>query len=133
MSFQGTKVKKSSEKKLDVILYLQGRFPHIIDQIVGELVNEEAFLKMANIQWSNIHCGAYFFHGLFFTTSPSLPTNWMTTTTETCTITSKTAYGRLRINLKKDLTNNRSKASSRSPQSKISKMSELPINTLSLL
>ena len=52
-SIYGTKVKKSSGKKLDVILYLQGRFPHIIDQIVGELVNEGAFLKMVKVpRWS---------------------------------------------------------------------------------
>ena len=157
--------KKSNEpsaKELDVILYLQSRFPHIIEQILGHLVNDEAILKMAKVprwsalffcllhqfgnfagkeMWRNIRCGEYFLHGLN-TASPSLPTNWMTTTTEICNITSMTAYGRLRITLQKDLTQNRSKASSISPQRKkrigdlaasLSKMSELTINTFSLL
>ena len=61
--------------------------------------------------------------------------NWMATTTETCTITSEAAYGRLRITLKKDLTNNRSKASSISSQRKtsLSVMSELTIKNIFVL
>jgi len=47
------KPNEPSAKKLDVILYLHGRFPHIIEQILGHLVNEEAFLKMAKVpHWS---------------------------------------------------------------------------------
>ena len=79
------KPNEPSAKKLDVILYLQGRFPHIIEQILGHLVYDEAILKMEKIphwsalffcllhlfgnfagkeMWSSFQCGEHFLHGL---------------------------------------------------------------------
>ena len=61
------KPSEPSAKKLDVILYLQGRFPHIIEQILGHLVNDEAILKMEKIpRWS----------ALFLSTSPIWKLRW---------------------------------------------------------
>ena len=53
MGLKQTAVIRRSAKELDVILYLQGKFPHSVEHIFGELVNEEALFKIRNIpRWS---------------------------------------------------------------------------------
>ena len=59
--------KEPSANKLGVILHLQGKFPHIVEHILGQLVNDEAILKMERIaRWS----------ALFLPTSPIWKLGW---------------------------------------------------------